>query len=70
MGETSNCKRQMSEEELEPCDECNATGNLHYACEVCEGNGWVGDPSDGGVMACPECGGEADCPECNGEGYL
>lgn len=25
------------------------------ACETCDGNGWVDDPSDGGTMCCPEC---------------
>lgn len=27
-------------------------------CPLCDGKGWVEDPSDGGTMVCPECDGE------------
>lgn len=34
-------------------------------CDMCDGNGWVEDPSDGGTMTCPECEGETmECVTC------
>lgn len=56
---------------LEPslCRTCQGSGRK-CACETCEGNGWVDDPSDGGTMTCPECNGEAGepCVSCEGSG--
>ena len=42
------------------CGECRGTGMAYPDCKLCEGNGWVDDPKDGGTMTCPEC----DCEEC------
>lgn len=55
-------------EKDEPCKHCNGTGRAVPDCEVCEGNGWVDDPDDGGTMTCPECN-DDKCDFCGGEGY-
>lgn len=53
----------------DPCKECRGVGKK-AECELCEGNGWVDDPEDGGTMVCPDCDGEAgiNCQECEGSG--
>ncbi len=51
------------------CTQCNGTGKEISDCEVCEGNGWVPDPKDGGTKTCPSCKDE-DCSTCGGEGVV
>lgn len=49
------------------CEACEGTGMAVSDCETCGGNGWVGDPSDGGTMTCPECL-DDKCEACDGTG--
>ena len=45
-------KKKVSQED---CPHCEGTGREYPNCEICEGAGWIDDPSDGWTMTCPEC---------------
>ena len=51
------------------CSACEGTGLEGGECSVCDSNGWVDDPEDGGTMTCPECNDER-CAYCGGEGRV